>query len=90
MFLIEWTKTIKAWGDSTVKTFSAKKRKLNYTIHNPNTVEETAKILLDVLVQANEKKVEKKLQELADYDALIDQKADKSRKMTDKEPINIS
>ena len=60
-----------------MKTFSAKKRKLYYTIHNPNTVEDTAKMLLDVLVQANEKKVEKKLQELADYDALIDQKADK-------------
>ena len=59
-------------------------------IHNPNTVEDTAKMLLDILVQANEKKVERKLQELADYDALIDQKADKSRKMTDKKPINIS
>lgn len=67
-----------------MKTFSTKKRKLNYTIHNPNTVEDTAKMLLDVLVQANEKKVERKLQELADYDALIDQKADESRKMTDK------
>ena len=55
-----------------MKTFSAKKRKLNYTIHNPNTVEDTAKMLLDVLVQANEKKVERKLQELADYDVLID------------------
>ena len=72
MFLIEWTKTIKAWGDPTVKTFLAKKRKLNYTIHNPNTVEETAKILLDVLVQANEKKVERKLQELVDYNAICD------------------
>ena len=83
-------KGIKAGGDSAVKNFSAKKRKLNYTIHNPNTVDDTAKMLLDILVQANEKKVERKLQELVDYDALIDQKADKSRKMTDKKPINIS
>lgn len=63
--LIEWTKTIKAGGDSTVKNFSdGKIRKLNYIIHNPNTVEETAKVLLDVLVQANAGKVEKTLQEL--------------------------
>ncbi|MCM1158321.1 MAG: hypothetical protein NC300_05880 [Bacteroidales bacterium] len=41
-----------------------KKRKLNYTIHNPNTVEETAKILMDILIQANEEKVERKFKEL--------------------------
>lgn len=41
-----------------------KKRKLNYVIHNPNTIEETAKVLLDVLVQANTGKVEKKIREL--------------------------
>ena len=50
-----------------MKTFSKKKGKLNYTIHNPNTVEDTAKVLLDVLVQVNERKVKRKLQELADY-----------------------
>ena len=43
-----------------------KKRKLNYMIHNPNTIEETAKVLLDVFVQANTGKVERKLRELAD------------------------
>lgn len=59
LFLIDWTKSIKAGGDSTVK-----KRKLNYTIHNPNTVEETAKILMDILIQANEEKVERKFKEL--------------------------
>lgn len=42
-----------------------KKRKLNYVIHNPNTVEMTAKVLLDVLVQANAGKVERKLRELS-------------------------
>lgn len=41
-----------------------KKRKLNYTIHNPNTVEETVKVLVEVFVQANMGKVEKKLNEV--------------------------
>ncbi|MBD5553926.1 MAG: hypothetical protein HDQ95_00885 [Roseburia sp.] len=50
-----------------MKNFSdGKIRKLNYTIHNPNTVEETAKVLLDVFVQANAGKVERKLRELSD------------------------
>lgn len=42
------------------------KRKLNYIIHNPNTVEETAKVLLGVFIQANEKKVEMKFKELTE------------------------
>ena len=51
----------------TMKNFSnGKIRKLNYIIHNPNSIEETAKALLDVLVQANAGKVERKLQELSD------------------------
>ena len=48
------------------KTYSTKKRKLNYIIHNPNTAEDTAQMLLDVLIQANEKKVERKLWEMAE------------------------
>ena len=43
-----------------------KERKLNYVIHNPNTVEMTAKVLLSVLVQANAGKVERKLIELSE------------------------
>ena len=43
-----------------------KKRKLNYVIHNPNTVEVTTKVLLSVLVQANAGKVERKLIELSE------------------------
>ena len=43
-----------------------KERKLNYVIHNPNTVEMTAKVLLSVLVQANAGKVESKLIELSE------------------------
>lgn len=43
-----------------------KVRKLNYIIHNPNTMEETAKVLLEICVQANTGKVEKKLRELAE------------------------
>lgn len=43
----------------------AKKRKLTYMIYNPNTIEETTKVLLDVFVQANVGKVERKLRELS-------------------------
>lgn len=51
----------------TMKNICTRKiRKLNYIIHNPNTVEETAKVLLDVFVQANAGKVERKLRELSD------------------------
>lgn len=46
--------------------FDEKKRKLNYTIHNPNTVEETAKVLLEIFVQANMGKVERRLREMAE------------------------
>ncbi|MCM1541994.1 MAG: hypothetical protein NC121_12135 [Blautia sp.] len=46
-----------------------KVRKLNYIIHNPNTAEETAKVLLNVLVQANAGKVERALKELAECHA---------------------
>ena len=63
---------IKAGGDSTVETFSTKKRKLNYTIHNPNTVKDTVKLLLDILIEANGKKVERKLQEIIDYNITSD------------------
>ena len=55
-----------------MEIFSTKRRKLNYTIHNPNTVDDTARLLLDILVKANEKKVERKLQELADLNAVSD------------------
>ena len=48
------------------KTYSTKKRKLNYIIHNPNTVEDTAQMLLNILIQANEKKVERKLREMTE------------------------
>ncbi len=48
------------------KIYSEKKRKLNYIIHNPNTAEKTAQILLDILIQANEKKVERKLRKMAE------------------------
>lgn len=50
-----------------MQSCSVRRRKLNYTIHNPNTVEETAKVLLDILIQANEGKVERKIKELGDY-----------------------
>ncbi len=49
----------------------SKVRKLNYIIHNPNTLEETAKVLLEICVQASAGKVEKKLRELAEYNESI-------------------
>lgn len=50
-----------------MKNFTdGKVRKLNYIIHNPNTMEETAKVLLEICVQTNKGKVERKLGELSD------------------------
>lgn len=49
------------------KFTNGKVRKLNYIVHNPNTVEETAKVLLEICIQANAGKVERKLRELAEY-----------------------
>ena len=51
-----------------METFSTKKRKLNYTIHNPNTVEDTANYLLKVLIEANESKVEMAIQNSIDLE----------------------
>lgn len=51
----------------TMKKFTdGKVRKLNYIVHNPNTVEETAKVLLEICIQASAGKVERKLRELAE------------------------
>lgn len=50
-----------------MKNFTdGKVRKLNYIVHNPNTVEETAKVLLEICIQANVGKVERKLIELSE------------------------
>ena len=40
-----------------------KKRKLNYVIHNPNSIEKTADLLLEILISANADKVEQALRE---------------------------
>ena len=69
--LIEWTNVIRKGGafrcgNFFEKTYSAKKRKRNYIIHNPNIVEDTVQMLLDILIQANEKKVERKLREMTE------------------------
>lgn len=51
----------------TMKNYTdGKVRKLNYMIHNPNTVEETVKVLLEICIQANAGKVERKLIELSE------------------------
>ena len=38
------------------------KRKLNYRFHNPNPVEVTADYILEILIEANKRKVEKIMQ----------------------------
>lgn len=51
-----------------METFSTKKSKLNYTIHNPNTVDDTANYLLKVLIEANESKVETAIQNIVNLE----------------------
>ncbi len=43
-----------------------KKRKLNYVIHNPNTIEEMADFLLELLIEANAGKVERMIKKAAE------------------------
>ncbi|MCM1083518.1 MAG: hypothetical protein NC393_11375 [Clostridium sp.] len=43
-----------------------KKQKLNYRFHNPNTASVTADYLLEILIEANSKKVEQAIQKAAD------------------------
>ena len=47
------------------KRLAMKKRKLNYVIHNPNSIEKTADLLLEILITANAEKVEQALREAA-------------------------
>ena len=47
------------------KRFAMKKRKLNYVIYNPNSIEKTADLLLEILIAANADKVELALREAA-------------------------
>ena len=47
------------------KHLTMKKRKLNYVIHNPNSIEKTADFLLEILIAANTDKVEQALRETA-------------------------
>ncbi len=43
-----------------------KTQKLNYRFHNPNTAEVTADYILKVLIEVNEKKVERAIKLAAD------------------------
>lgn len=43
-----------------------KKRKLNYTFHNPNTAEATADYILKIFIEANSGKVERAIQRMVD------------------------
>lgn len=42
-----------------------KQRKLNYRFHNPNSAEDTADFLCMLLIEANEGKVERAIEEAA-------------------------
>ena len=42
-----------------------KQRKLNYRFHNPNSAEDTANYLLEILIKANAGKVERAIEEAA-------------------------
>ncbi|MDO4454864.1 MAG: hypothetical protein Q4B90_10290 [Eubacteriales bacterium] len=44
------------------------RQKLNYRFHNPNAIEAAADYILKVLVEGNEKKVERVMQEAAEND----------------------
>ena len=41
------------------------KRKLNYRFHNPNSAEDTANFLCELLIEANAGKVERAIEEAA-------------------------
>lgn len=43
-----------------------KKDKLNYRIHDPNSVEDTAKYLLKIYIEANREKVDRIIRENLD------------------------
>ena len=45
--------------------FHLKQRKLNYRIHNPNLVEDTANYLVKILIEANAVKVERAIEAVA-------------------------
>ena len=42
-----------------------KQRKLNYRFHNPNSAEDTANYLFEILIEANAGKVERAIEEAA-------------------------
>lgn len=54
-----------------------KKQKLKYRFHNPNTAEVTADYILKVFIEANEKKVERVMQEAANKSAEEDKQDEK-------------
>ena len=45
-----------------------KKRKLNYTFHNPNSAEATADYILKIFIEANSGKVERAIQQMVDLE----------------------
>lgn len=50
--------------------FTVSKITLNYKFNNPNSVEDTAEMLLKFFVEANKQKVEKAIKSTADNDKI--------------------
>ena len=48
------------------RCLTMKKDKLNYRIHDPNSVEDTAKYLLKIYIEANREKVDRIIRENLD------------------------
>ena len=60
-----------------------KKQKLNYRFHNPNTAEVTADYILKVFIEANMKKVERAMQEVAEKGLEEDKQEQAGEKIKD-------
>ena len=63
-----------------------KQRKLNYRFHNPNSAEDTANYLLEILIEANAGKVERAIEEAASKCAEQREYIEESEEM---EPVSI-
>ena len=60
-FIVLERRTSKRWR----WRFRLKQRKLNYRFHNPNSAEDTANYLVEILIEANVRKVERAIEEAA-------------------------
>lgn len=70
-----------------------KQKKLNYRFHNPNSAEDTANFLCNLLIEANTGKVERAIEEAASRCAEESEYIAEPEKMKvdapEEEPVNI-